>query len=93
MPQHSRAQTGIEAVEEAYKQVFKMLKLDVAFTIHEIKILGGHAYVRTSSQGTQVILYDNIQTDEYNNELFIFRHEDGDWKIARYLFATANPPQ
>jgi len=29
---------------------------------------------------------------EANNELFIFRKEQGKWKIHRYLFATSNPP-
>jgi hypothetical protein len=26
------------------------------------------------------------------NELFIFRREQGQWKIHRYMFAAANPP-
>jgi hypothetical protein len=30
---------------------------------------------------------------EGNNELFIFRKEEGKWKIHRYLFASSNPPE
>jgi hypothetical protein len=29
---------------------------------------------------------------EANNELFIFRREQGQWKIHRYMFAASNPP-
>lgn len=92
MPQHSPAQIGVKAVEEAYLRVFGMLKLKVVFTVHEVEILGDHAYARTSSRGKQTVLAADLTTDEYNNELFIFRREDNQWKIARYLFATANPP-
>ena len=91
MPQHSPAQVGIAAVEAAYHFVFQMLKLDVIFTIHEIGVAGQFAYARTSSKGKQTLLEPNLVTDEYNNELFVFRKENGEWKIARYLFATANP--
>lgn len=93
MPQHAPAQVGITAVEAAYHHVFQQLKLDVAFTIHEIEIAGDFAYARTSSKGKQTLLEPNLVTDEYNNELFVFRQENGAWKIARYLFATANPPR
>lgn len=92
MPQHSPAQVGIAAVEEAYRRVFQMLKLDVMFTIHEIEVAGELAYARTSSKGKQSLLEPHLVTDEYNNELFVFRKKNGIWKIARYLFATANPP-
>ena len=92
MPQHSPAQVGIQAVEGAYKAVFEMLSLDVIFTIHEIEVVGDYAFARTSSKGTQVLLAANLRSDEFNNELFVFRKENDTWKIARYLFATANPP-
>ena len=94
MPQHSPAQIGIEAVETAYRTVFQMLKLNVTFTIHEVQVINDdYAFARTSSQGTQVLLAENLSSDEYNNELFVFRQVADSWKIARYLFATANPPR
>ncbi len=92
MPQYSPAQVGIASVEAAYRHVFQILELDVVFTIHEIVVAGELAYARTSSKGKQTLLEPNLMTDEYNNELFIFHKEDGIWKIARYLFTTANPP-
>jgi uncharacterized protein (TIGR02246 family) len=93
MPQGMPAFIGREAVLQAYEGFFKVLKLNVVFTIHEIVEMGGDlAYGRTSSAGEQVILAADKKTEEANNELFIFRQEDGKWKIHRYLFSTSNPP-
>jgi len=49
------------------------------------------AYVRTSSVGKTTIRANNAIVNESNNELFVFRKEDGDWKIHRYIFSTSNP--
>ena len=93
MPQGAPAMIGREGVQNAYKGFFKNLRLHVTFQIHEIVSMGGDlAYVRTTSAGTQEILATHQVTKEANNELFIFRQEDGKWKIHRYLFATSNPP-
>ena len=93
MAQNAPAFVGREAVRAGYDHVFRTIKLNVVFTIHEIVGLGGEfAYVRTTSAGQQEVLATHATSKEANNELFIFRQEDGQWKIHRYLFATANPP-
>ena len=92
MPQHSVALSGREAVQAGYEHVFAALKLNVVFTIHEIVEMGELAYARTSSAGQTDILAAHAMVKEANNELFIFRLEQGQWKIHRYLFATCNPP-
>ena|ERR1700675_2857599 len=93
MPQNAPAFIGREAVQAIYNHFFEILKLNVVFTIYEIVDMGGDlAYGRTTSAGTQEILADQKITKEANNELFIFRKEQGQWKIHRYLFATSNPP-
>ena len=92
MPQHSAALVGRDAVKAGYDHVFASIKLNVAFTIHEIVELGEFAYVRTTSAGQTDVLAAKIKVKEANNELFIFRKEQGQWKIHRYLFATCNPP-
>jgi uncharacterized protein (TIGR02246 family) len=93
MPQGAPAFIGREAVRAAYEGFFKILKLHVVFTIHEIvEMDGDFAYGRTTSAGEQLILAGNKKSKEANNELFIFRKEEGQWKIHRYLFATSNPP-
>ena len=92
MPQHSTALEGREAVRAGYDNVFSSIQLNIKFTVYEIEEFGELAFVRTSSAGTTKILANNVIVQEGNNELFIFRKENGDWKIHRYLFATSNPP-
>lgn len=91
MPQHAPALIGRDAVREGYRQVFAAIKLDIRFTIHEIEIAEDWAWVRTSSSGTTHVLAADVTIEEGNNELFVFRTEQGDWKIHRYLFSTNRP--
>jgi uncharacterized protein (TIGR02246 family) len=91
MPQHAPALVGREAVRAGYLQVFNTIKLNVEFTIHEVEVLGDTAWARTSSAGRSRILGTGIESAEGNNELFVFKRENGDWKIHRYLFATTQP--
>jgi len=91
MPQHAPAQVGRDQVRAAYEQVFTTIKLNVTFTVYEIEEFGDLAYVRTSSAGKTTILANGEIVNEGNNELFVLRKEDGDWKIHRYIFSTSNP--
>jgi len=88
MPQNSSAQVGRAAVKQTYKNVFNTIKLDIKFTIYEIEVLGDTAWARTSSSGKTKILAKDVVISEGNNELFIFKNEDGTWKIYQYLFST-----
>lgn len=93
MAQNMEAFVGRAAVQASYEHIFKVIKLNVVFTIHEIVSMGGDlAYARTTSAGQTEILAARKTVKEANNELFIFRKEAGQWKIHRYLFATSNPP-
>ena len=92
MPQYSGALSGRDAVKAGYDHVFKTLKLNVTFTVHEVVEMGNLAYVRTTSAGQTEILAKKATIKEGNNELFIFRREHGKWKIHRYLFASTSPP-
>jgi len=80
-----------EPARAGYEQVFATIKLDVRFEIHEVEEAGDYAWARTSSAGRTKILAAGVQVAEGNNELFIFRRENGAWKIHRYLFATTQP--
>lgn len=91
MPQHAPALVGRDAVLAGYRQVFETIQLNVAFTIHEVEVLGDTAWARTSSAGRTRILAAGVEVAEGNNELFVFKRENGDWKIHRYLFATTEP--
>lgn len=91
MPQGAPALVGREAVRAGYEHVFATLRLQVRFTTHEVEVTGDTAWVRTSSAGRTRILASDTEVQEGNNELFVFRREDGAWKIHRYLFASNQP--
>ena len=91
MPQHAPAQVGVEAVKGAYEYVFSTIKLNVEFTVHGIEVVGDTAWARTSSAGKTKILANNQQVSEGNNEVFVFKKINNEWKIHRYLFATNQP--
>lgn len=91
MPQHAPALVGRAAVRAGYEQVFASIKLAIRFDIHEIEEAGDWAWARTSSAGRTTILAAGVEVNEGNNELFVFRRENGAWKIHRYLFATNQP--
>ena len=92
IPQNAEAFTGREAVQARYQKGSQTVKVNVVFTIHEIVEMGDLAYGRTTSAGQQEVLATHKISRETNNELFIFRREQGKWKIHRYMFAAANPP-
>ena len=91
MPQNAPAMVGRDAVRTAYDQVFKTIKLIVRFTILEVEVLGDTAWGRTTSAGKTRTVATGKVVDESNNELYIFKREDGGWKMHRYLFAEAIP--
>ena len=74
-------------MEGAYRQIFEAIRLDVTFTIDELEITSDHsAYALTRSNGTQTALATGDESAESNREIFVFRHADTGWKIARYMF-------
>lgn len=88
MPQHAPAFAGRDAVRAAYSHVFATIKLNIGFTTYEIETHGDTAWARTSSAGKTRILAADVVVEEGNNELFVFKRENGEWKIHRYIFTT-----
>lgn len=96
MPQHSPPAVGRDAVRAAYRHVFDMIKLNIRFQIDEIRPLSRNwAYARTRSTGTVKLLASDLPPGpEANQELFLLHREaDGQWRFARYIFSTTNPPK
>ncbi len=92
MAQHNPSAVGIMQVEAAYTAAFQAIDLDVRFDIVEIEqVADGWAFARTNSSGTTTINATGDRVAEGNQELFVLRKIDGDWKIARYCFSTTNP--
>lgn len=87
MPQGGPSAEGQEQLKGAYDFVFKTLQLNVKFKIEEITVIDeNYAIARTVSKGTQLIHAEQKTTPEENRELFILQKENGEWKIARYMF-------
>jgi uncharacterized protein (TIGR02246 family) len=94
MPPYSPSAVGLAAVRKAYDAVFKAIKLTVKFNVAEIvEMSPDWVFARTNSAGKTLNHATGATTAEANQELFIFRKDkDGKFKIARYSFATTNPP-
>ena len=94
MAQHNPSAVGIKQVEAAYTAVFQAIDLDVEFDIVEIEVIADDwAFARTNSSGTTTINATGDKVNEGNQELFVLKKIDGDWKIARYLFSSNMPPR
>ncbi|MFW1798995.1 YybH family protein [Acinetobacter nematophilus] len=95
IPQYSQPAIGQDAIRRTYDGIFKNIKLNVRFTINEIQPMSKNwAFVRTQSKGTVKILGEKpSESAEGNNEIFILHREgDGQWRFARYLFASDKAP-
>ena len=94
MPQNSPSSIGQDAVRKAYDAVFAAITLVVSFEIAEVKQLAPDwVMARTNSAGHVKIHANGATIAEANQELFVFQKLAGAWKIARYCFATTNPPR
>jgi uncharacterized protein (TIGR02246 family) len=72
---------------DAYEAIFGVVHLSVTFTIDELVVASDEiAYALTRSNGTQTVLAAGTRSAESNREVFVFRKENGEWKIARYMF-------
>ncbi len=94
MPQNSPSCVGTDAIRKAYDAVFKAIKLTVKFDLAEVvEMAPDWVFARTNSAGVVKIHATGGGGPEANQELFIFQKIEGAWKIARYCFATTNPPR
>jgi uncharacterized protein (TIGR02246 family) len=89
MPTTLPTASGSE-METAYARIFEAISLDIRFAIDEVVVASPSvAYALTTSSGTQTILEASTTAPESNREMFVFGRQDGDWKIARYMFNKA----
>lgn len=93
MPAEAPSGIGSENILKSYEFVFSQIQLNIEFFIEEIEMEGNMAFAVTSSKGTVKILSNGIEAPEANRELFVFEKENGEWKIARYMFNKTAPKQ
>jgi uncharacterized protein (TIGR02246 family) len=86
MPANALSATGLAQLSESYAFIFKTIQLHVAFHINEIVVSNDLAFATTTSKGTTRIHATGETVAEENRELFVLQKENGQWKIARYMF-------
>jgi uncharacterized protein (TIGR02246 family) len=87
------AAVGSQALQQAYAGIFQAIALNIKFQIAETQLLSHEwALLRTTSTGVIKILANGAEIPEGNQELFLLRKDDGQWKIARYSFSSFLPP-
>jgi len=86
MPTKFPTATGTAQLVTAYENVFKAIQLNVTVKIEEVIVSDDIAFARTVSNGTTLIHATGETVPEENREFFLLRKENGDWKIARYMF-------
>jgi uncharacterized protein (TIGR02246 family) len=89
LPQGDKTATGTKQISDSYSQLFKAIQLTIKFGIEDIEVRGDFAFARTHSQGTILVHASGKILPEDNRELFIFRQENGQWKIYKYMFNMA----
>ena len=84
---------GTKVLREAYAGVFQAIALKLKFQIAETQLLSPEwALLRTTSTGVVKILANGAEVPGSNQELFLLRKTNGQWKIARYAFSSVLRP-
>jgi len=87
MAPENPAAVGTSILTQAYAGVFQAISLKLKFQIAEMQLLSPEsAMLRTTSTGTVKILANGAEIPGSNQELFLLRKTNGQWKIARYAF-------
>jgi uncharacterized protein (TIGR02246 family) len=77
---------GTAQLVTAYENLFKAIQLTVKVKIDEVIIKDDTSFVRTHSNGTTLLHATRETIPAENREFFLLRKEQGEWKIARYIF-------
>lgn len=86
MPTKFPTAIGTDQLVVAYGNVFKSIQLNVSVKIEEIIVRDDIAFAQTLSNGTTLIHATGETIPEENREFFLLRKDNGEWKIARYMF-------
>jgi uncharacterized protein (TIGR02246 family) len=88
----SPSAVGIQAVEDAYVATFQAIRINLTFQIAELQLLSPEwAFLRSNSTGQVTIVANGAVIPSANQELFLLRKTDGQWKLARYSLSSTLP--
>lgn len=86
MPSAGPTARGAAAIRGSYEYVFSLITPDIQFKNIKIEIFGSYAVATSNSEGTSKVIATGEDIPEINRELFSFKIENGEWKIAKYMF-------
>src|ERR1700758_668816 len=77
---------GIQEIIALYADFLSKLDFNVRFELLEMELSNDLGFIRTRSHGTIVPKGQNPTGSEGNQEIFIVKKMQSDWKIYRYIF-------
>jgi uncharacterized protein (TIGR02246 family) len=77
---------GAEQLKAFFDHGFGIIRLEPKIYIDEVVVTEDYAFARSHSQVRVTVLQTSDSHSEQNRELFIFKKDDGEWRIARYMF-------
>jgi len=86
IPTASPTADGQEQIKQTYVYVFDNFSFNLNFDVLEIEVMGNRAFARSTSKGDLTIKASGETVPDENRELFIFENQNGNWKIARYMY-------
>ncbi|GAB3641312.1 YybH family protein [Spirosoma arcticum] len=83
--------TGQNQIKGAFDGLFGAVTLKLQFTPAQITVVNDkYAYATSTSSGTLTVKSNGQSAPNAYRELWVFVKENGQWKIARYLFNQPN---
>lgn len=67
---------------------FSKNEFSISYTVQAVFVEGFYAFVEAKATTTQKELKSGTTTGKTSKDFFVFRQEDGAWKIYRYMFST-----
>ena len=89
LPNNAPASRGIEEIEKTYQAVLNTIKLNTTHIYHHVSVSGGIAVVESKANGNLTVLETKEISPANDNELFVLKKVNGNWKIDRYMFNSS----
>ena len=83
------ASRGIFEIEKKFKAVFNKIKLNTTHKYHHVSVSGNIAIVESKANGNLTVLKTRETLPANDNELFVLKKINGNWKIDRYMFNSS----
>jgi len=86
LPENAPAVRGIDEITNAYRNLFKNIKLNTEHVYHHVSVHGDVAIIESQAHGTLTLLEDRKVLPANDKELFVLRKINHKWKIDYYMF-------